>query len=408
MGVLPAMHFIYTIKRLLSKKVIKNVEIIFLFLLLFIPSLRVIFKFLPHPVLVSIIIGMLLFLFYHLLFSDKAQGYFSRHQKLIKRLIPFIIVLFIASNYRIYPVLDAYRNVGRGSTADDAVILSINNLVTEGHFYAKTLPGAIPISPGPGWLLLNALFVLCRCYFLLTPFYVAGMIWIYMRLYKNGIVPLLVLLLLSSSPVFWELMFTGNDLIAVGCSFAIIVMLLYHYSVQTDVRIISLPLIILAVLIGCVATSRVVFIYFPLLVRILIGKIKPAKSLFIFAVSLTAALALHIVFYLTCEHYQPLHLYSRGITNVGLPLIIVGVVGAAGILTAIVKIEVRPSLESFLQWVFVLMAIPLLLISLGEFLHFESSISRWEGANYFMPVIPLYVLYFSSKYAVTRQLGAGT
>ncbi len=376
----------------------KNAEFIVLFLILFVPSLRAIFKYLPNPELLSIFIGLILLFYYYFILRVKKINQILNKIPSIQWIFIVIISIFIIANYFIYPIADARKLVGKGSTGDDAIIEPVKKFLSTGKMYDVTLNGDVPVSPGPGWILLNSLFVICNSYYLFTPFYISISILLYLLLFKKKTAPIILLFLLSSSLIFWELMVTGHDLISLGFSFTLIIMLLFHYCIEVDVKTISIPIFLISIFIGFISTSRIVFLFLPFLTLILTYKFKLKQSLFIFTISISIAILLHFIFYITNDYYQPLHLFNRGKSNVGFPIMTMGAL-VTFVLVIIGNFRIQKSFESFLKWFFLLMVSPLSFISFGEFLNVDYNFAAWEGANYVVPMIPVYLVYISNKYA---------
>jgi hypothetical protein len=69
--------------------------------------------------------------------------------------------------------------------------------------------------------------------------------------------------------------------------------------------------------------------------------------------------------------------------------------------------SIENSLEGFFRASFVLMAVPLSFISLGELVNVKMSLAQWEGANYLVPVIPLYLFLISSRYSGGKPMETG-
>jgi len=240
-------------------------------------------------------LGVFLLLFYYLIFKNrKIISQLSRIAS-IQWINIGIITVFIILTFFIYPVADARKAIGKGSTGDDAIIEPVKQLLSSGKLYDVKLYDGAPVSPGPGWILLNAPFVVFNCYYLFTPMY-----------------------LLAS----------------------------------------------------------------------------------IFLISFATTICLHFIFYSTSDYYQPLHLLNRGKNNIGVFIIVLGILISLTI-SLIAAFKVQKSFESFSTWFFILMAVPLSLIAFGKLLNVNNNFAGWEGANYIAPVIPLFLFYVSHKYACT-------
>src|SRR5262249_40000281 len=141
--------------------------------------------------------------------------------RLDRVLIPAVIGLVAAMSYVLFPIAAGLR----GNTAHEAMILAGTSFLQSGAMYGQTLPLGLPISPGPGWILLTLPFLNPLTYWLITPVYmalgVAVTTWFF-----GSIRPAAVgLLLLSTSPLFWELVVQGHDVVPLGFAIGIVALL---------------------------------------------------------------------------------------------------------------------------------------------------------------------------------------
>jgi len=359
-------------------------------------SLRVVFKYLPLPLLISLLMLVGGFLFY-LAILGLAKG-----QRLF-RFAPFrrpkafclgILIVMTAASGMIYPLADARRGAGSGSTADDAMILAARSFRTSGSMYGEMVPPKIPISSGPGWVLLNLTLANPALYWLLSPFYILLAVFAFSRAIHSAQPAAYALCLLSSSLLFWELLTTGQDLVAVGFAFAVLTLATWKLCRAPRP---SWPLVILTgVLAGLVATSRVPFAGFPMLLALLAWKNNRTTALLIAGAGMMTVMGLHAGFYATSNLYQPFHLLKRGGKNVGIDLIGLGLLAETFALVFAYR-GVSGRVSSWLRGAWLGLFIPLLLISFGELRMVAWSFARWEGANYLFPCIPLYLFYIAAK-----------
>jgi len=305
-----------------------------------------------------------------------------------------LILIFAILTYVIYPVADARKNVGKGSTGDDAIIEPALTLLGDGKLYNVILYDGAPISPGPGWILLNSPFVLFNAFWVLSVFYVTLTVILTCFLFGKYRETNMVLFLLSSSLMFWEILVTGHDLIAIGFIFVALVSLAYVLNKNKSER--NILLISLAVSVGFISTCRVVFICFPVLLSIFYWKFCKKKAVIFFVSSLLVCGTLHGYYYMINEYYQPFHLFRRGRINVGSYLSFIGLAVTIIALYFIYKKLVN-TIESWMFSLFVCMSIPLTTISLGELITVGFQFSLWEGANYLMPATPLLLFIMACK-----------
>ena len=198
-------------------------------LVLQIPSYRTIFKFVPYPIISVIFLNVLAFIGYAIIFQNIWVRKMLTYLLNSYYITIFFIALLIGVNYYLYPRVDARKYIGRGSTADDALIETAKSFLAQRGLYNVRLYDGAPVSPGPGWILLNLPFTTSGLYFLLTPFYIGILSTLYIIFYRDKLGANLVLLSLTSSPIFWELMVTGHDLIALGFGLIILLFLLDKY-----------------------------------------------------------------------------------------------------------------------------------------------------------------------------------
>jgi len=365
------------------------------------PSLRAIFKYVPHPAVAALGYGLPCILVY-LLIVYRGASFKPLAAILNWRFLSYgLVVLFAIAAYAIYPIADARKQFGKGSTGDDAIIEPARTLMHDAKLYNVILYDGVPISPGPGWILINSPFALLKIYWLLTPFYAALAVWVFRLLRGGRRETNLALLLLCSSLIFWELLVTGHDLIAIGFSFVIFVSLT-HRLAQTSSG--GYPfLLCVAAALGVFATSRIVFIGAPFLLAAFLWKFNRRKATILLAVSVSIAAALHGYFYAINDVYQPFHLFERGQSNVGGLLTLFGLAATAAAVWAVFR-SLENTIESWTISFFICLAIPLATIALGELRSTGFQWALWEGANYLVPATPL--LLFSVGLGICDNQGA--
>lgn len=371
------------------KRLSHTTTLAFLLLFLALPSLRAIFKYLPSPEYWSFVYIIACALFLHLLTKFSLSLEWLRKTLEGKALLFILISIFSISTYMIYPIADARKEFGMGSTGDDAIIVPALTLLTDEKLYDPTLYDGAPISPGPGWILQNSPLVFLDAFWLLTTFYIALSAIFFRVLLESYREINFVLLALSSSLGFWELMVTGHDLIAVGFCFALLSLLTARLSIERQLD--SKWFYVLAMAVGCFATSRIFFICFPILLAAFLWKFRKGMASRFLIVSLMTALGLHGYFYVTSDYYQPLHLLQRGSVSVGVYLSMFGFLLTLSAFALIYR-KMANTVEDWLGGVFICLSIPLFVISLGELNSVGFDVARWEGANYLIPAVPLLLL----------------
>jgi len=151
-------------------------------------------------------------------------------------------------------------------------------------------------------------------------------------------------------------------------------------------------------MLGFVASSRIVFAYAILILGIFVYKRSGLKKITYLLLAAGITLIFHLSFYLwSPSFYSPVHIFFKAgkFMNEWLKIITIVLSLAAFVLACL---KSRYSLTSWLFFLFLSLGIPLLFISAGDLSNFCSfKFSQWEGANYFMIVLPIYLSYFVLK-----------
>lgn len=300
-----------------------------------------------------------------------------------------IIVLITIGNFFIYPLVDARKfQPGKGSAGDDALILSANTLKTTGKLYDVTVDEDTPISPGPGWVIMNSPFVLLNLYFLFTVFYIF-IVCITLSYTFNKTTADLFLLLCSTSMVFWELIFNGHDIFPLSAMLFVCSLLTFRYLTKSNnIMVIAA----IALLTGVISTSRIIFIFFPFLLSLFLWKFNKKNSVLLFFIATVVNVSLHLHYYSVNTVYQPLHLFNKALTNIDFPLIISGLTGFFIMLFFQYK-NLTENIQSWNKNIFISFLIIFFPISVGDLIKNDFNFHSWEGANYIIPVIPFFFLY---------------
>ena len=175
-----------------------------------------------------------------------------------------LLVGYAAANSVLHPYFDrpALRALGLDSDIDDEFIVAAGNALHLRSPYADALYTGNPISEGPAWVIVNAIFGSRTWFFLLAPSYAAIFAIAVWRTTGAAGAATLALLVSLASTGLWESSF-GGDLAAAG--FAMASGTLFCRMPRTR----TAGVIAAAVLIGAVATVRLPFVLFPLLALVL-------------------------------------------------------------------------------------------------------------------------------------------
>ena len=353
-------------------------------LIIVIPSFRFFLKFLNIYFLVFyIVIANLVFVFWKKL----------ELLKVIKTPIwlGFCVLISIA-NFYIYPLANARsQTANSGSTGDDAMIIAANTLKTSAKLYDVTINQLAPISPGPGWILLNSGFVLGNIYFLLTPFYIF-LLGFFIKKYNQISTANLFLIFFSISAVFWELLFNGHDIVAFSIALFLILLIVFQVLRQ---KYTPEKAILIGIILGLVSTSRIIFIFYPFFIFLLLYEVQKKNSYLLLISSVGINLILNVYFFIVNDYFQPLHIFFKAKRILGIELILILTLFIAIFLYYFIKQK-----KYFQDWffkAFILFSLLFIPIVYSDLIRINFEFSKWEGANYIVPLIPFYLFLILTK-----------
>jgi len=300
--------------------------------------------------------------------------------------LPFLPAAAVVALAALGVALHSYtRHVAHPSTGPDAMIVPILRLLHCQQPYATRLWDAAPISPGPGWLLLNAPLTATGLIVLLTPAWLAITAALIAR-QAEGAATLFILSLCASRD-FLVQSIVGHDIFAINLAVAALCLVIPS--------ILAYPkrLLPLAVLAGLIVTARVPLL--PLIPIIGLGLWRQnRRTAAVFtAAALLTALSTHAAFALWAAYdhlfYQPLHLFSRARNGAGPLFMLLSAVGAALSALAAHRLAApTPARLMLCCWLFEFLTFAP--IGLGELItvnHFRTA--AWEGRLYIAWSLPL-------------------
>ena len=360
-------------------------------LIIVIPSFRFLLKFTNLYILIFYFLFSNGFFFFYI---KKGLRFSILTKKLW--LIPLLILPIVS--YFVFPIVDARKSMeNKGSTGDDAMILAAESFREYGEMYGQMINDWTPISPGPGWVLLNSPLVYLNCFYLITPLYLALLLFVLWKSKESNNLMNEVFIFIALGAVFWELLLNGHDIPALSFSFFI---LTYLFLRKVD-KIADWKFILLSILLGFVCTSRVVFMVFPFIWLFIGWKQNQRNSLLAFVISIVVASGLHLVFYQQSPNYQPFHLLGKAELILGKYLLVVfALVFIFGMFKFLVTSKIR---QSIIRIALVLSAI-LVPISYADWVRVDFDFSLWEGANYVLPLVPFYVYYLVKEKEQQKNL----
>jgi hypothetical protein len=293
----------------------------------------------------------------------------------------FCIVLFTAYDVVRYPA-----SIHTPSTVAPALIEPAKQLLHGHDPYSAHLQHNIPISPGPGWILLLAPLTLAGGVMLISPIFAAICTYLIRKRTKLGAGIFMLLLLLEPDLVLKSS--RGHDIFAISIAFAILCLLAERLSKTTG------GILLLSTLAALFATSRIPMVALLVILGIGLYRLrKRAGALFLMA-SLALTTAIHAIFFLWAAHdhefYQPLHLFARASRFSGHALMLTGFVAALLVFAWIVfRMTNSPT-----DWMIaggMFLAAAFIPIGIGELIADRYSFTLWEGSNYVSFAVPLFL-----------------
>jgi hypothetical protein len=305
-----------------------------------------------------------------------------------------VVLLSLAIAY-VYPLADGLKTLGGGSDADDALQLGGVALWHLANPYALTTYFGNPLSPGPGWLALYGPLALLGLQPLGTVGALCFAIWALRRVKISW--PILNLLTLgwASSLAVWELAAVGNDLPSFG------LVLLGVLALLAQPRLSFNALLLLAVVVGCLATARISFFYLPLLLGFALLAVWPKRALWVALLGFATMALWHGSFFiLNPQAYPPLHLLVRGETLIS-GAAWAGVFGVLGVTGVAMLYHWRwwnPYVHTALG-----LGVPLGVLATAE-LASHGSLAAWEGATWLTPALPVACMAVLTVWPLPRAL----
>ena len=280
--------------------------------------------------------------------------------------------------------------IGKGSDAEAALFLAANRLFHGLYPYTQLdYLGNFP-SAAPGLVLLMAPFTMTKTFPLLIPFLVIVSAVIIKKISYTSSKANLYLLFLLSSPAFLQSMIQANDYLITGLLFSLLAVGLFYYWDKS--RWGNALLIVLAGFLGC---SRLNFFYFPLLLGFFLTR-RNVKSAVTFAIpALMITLLLHAGFYWWDPHaYSPMQVATKQYSGTILyrfdTLFIL--VSASIAVAIITMIRVKNSLESWLFYLWLCLATPLIIGGVFFMMKSNWTLQSGMGLGYITLTAPILIM----------------
>lgn len=370
-------------------------------LILQLPTARAIAKYTPAGrnglvLFVSVVSFLALsYLAYNLvaIFAKRTTGVTGRPILLFSLFLVFALLV-----WHIYPYADGLKNQIKGSDEDNCVIQG-SALILEGLSpYSKRSYFGNPCSTGPGILVALFPFAVLGIYQFGNLIWIMATILLMKFLHRSWSIPSLYFVLAGSCLIFAELSMVGSDLVALGCLILASVLSLECYLENRLKRF----FVAAAIVCGLAASSRINMMYLPLSFAIVLFFHDRKSTIPFLAISYSVALLPGVIFFFMAQDsFTPFHLITKGGRLLAPSIMISAIIANA--LTAIAGIRsVMKSWRNTDVMTALVAAPSLIFVSMGDLCLNDFRFRFWEGANYFLPVVPL-TAYVFSKMVFAKQ-----
>ena len=374
---------------------LKHGMLAFILILIYLtPNLRTIAKHAPvYPIIFLVAQAVFTACILYFYQSKAIQRYLRSFQLNIT--IIFIVLLFLSLFiFYVYPIADGLKLLNRGSDQDDCVIIGVNRLLEMSNpYYEKSYFGN-PCSTGMGMLILYTPFVLLGIYEYGTIIIAFVTFLILIRSCDRLCVSSFTIIFSFAAIFQIEMLVIGSDLYMIGFC----LLMIASETVIVLKRRDTIKLIILSILVGLVASTRINFIILiPLLVMFSGIHWKGGALLLGFVSSGIALIPSLFIYFESPENFTPFHLLSKsdGLLGHGFKELAI-LVTIIGLLTSMRLI--KNSVFNVPIGITITILPSLLLLSLGDLINRSGDFSAWEGANYLLPLIPLIAFLLCQKY----------
>ena len=353
-----------------------------IFLVTQLPALRAIAKFFPIPSLTGPLF-LLLALLGIALVLNPPQALFG----VMKGSWPTRVVAaaLTVTAVAIYPYADALKLQGRGSDADDALIIAGQALWRFQNPYIQETYLGNPIAPGPGWAVLASPFSVTGLYVAFFPATLAVAIWC-LRASRYAWLDInRFMLLLASSLCVWELTAVGNDYLPFALLTLCVLLGLQLESIS------CLYLMLLTTLVGALATFRLPFLLLPPLIAFSLVSSFPRRAMIVACWATAVSLLLHAAFLtINATDYPPLELLRAKTAYTFSPA---GLALAAAVctVTALIMIFNWRSWHP-LTHVAVGLGVPWTIVAVADLVWVSGSVADWGGASFAAMWMPFLIL----------------
>jgi hypothetical protein len=294
-----------------------------------------------------------------------------------------------------YPIFDERRSTGGGSDADDAVLLVIHGLREGRDPYAVDTYLGNPPTTGAGTAFWFFPFDSRSTYPLGIALAMAITIAVLRSSHGGWDQAGLVAVLLGASVPFWEGVGQGSDHLVFACSLVWAACFLRPRPLPLDPTITAL----VAVVVGALATTRVVFAFVPVLAAAGIWWRDRRAAVVFGGVGTAVVVVLHAAFirFSGWDGYEPVQQLvvksDEDLGTAGKVVVVVGVLASA----IFVLRELRRRADARVDVLLLIsVAGPMSAIALAGLLTADST-ATWSAGNYFLDGVVLAAYWFTIR-----------
>jgi hypothetical protein len=318
----------------------------------------------------------------------------------------FFLLIFLVFLLILYPIADAQKINKMGIDQDDCIINFIENLKQNKFPYNLTYLGN-PCSTGIMELLFYFPVLLWKNYFSIIPAISLIIFYYLVKIFTNHINAVLFTLFQLGNLLFLEMSSAGSDFILIAISYPFGLFLAYKGFQDSKKYLLFISLFFLCFFYG----SRVI-LFFLLPVNLFLFYIKFGSKVFklFLAIFLLVFLSYFIPWLINPKMFTPFHILEKGIHLLYFVkfylltfFVILFLISRKINFPKIIFIHKKNNFFALNIFFYV---IPIFFVCFADLIE-NKMLSKWEGLNYFLLIIPsiylLINLYLSKLFIINKN-----
>ena len=368
--------------------------------LLIISALRAINRYLYfESTIITITTAIIIYLLYLTIITNSNL---TENKRIIRFIIPTVTILILFIIFYLYPIADGLKVSMRGSDQDDCTIGIIKNLFNGINPYHFISYNGNTCAQGPGVIIIFFPFVMLNKYIFAHLFYLI-LIFLILYKYRNNFNFNKFFVIFFSSIILWEMLSVGSDLYVSSILLCIACILLNEGIKEKNLRLI----IVSAMIIGIFSTTRINFIYIPFAISVLLFTNWKKEALIYFIISSVFCLGPLIFLFVINDQLVSINIkndYSFifiHASNIGNEKIIRNLIGLIFSIIVFIyfflKLRKSQNVNLLLLSIFYIIFPHLLSVSVNNLIYQNFDFTKWEGANFIVPVLYFAILLLSKR-----------